>query len=212
MKKTSKDSMAQIGKDVGFAITLLKQGKVVAIPTDTVYGLAALSTDEPALKNLYKVKNRPLDKAIIGMVSDLGKAGTYLEEIPSYAKELANSFWPGALTLVLKAKPDFPKLMIAGGETLGLRVPNHPMAAEVLNGIDYPLAVTSANKSGQASPTTSDEVNDQIGDQIDYILDGGSCALGFESTIVGFRDEKPVILRHGAITKEQIFKALNIYK
>lgn len=203
-------TLAQIGTNIEFAIALLTQGKLVAIPTDTVYGLAGNALNESAVDKIYRVKERPKDKALIAMTSSLKKASLFLHSIPMDARKLAEKYWPGALTLVLDSNNNIPKSMIASGDTVGVRVPNHEMTIEILKTIDFPLAVTSANKSGLSSPVTAKEVNEQIGDQIDYILDGGKSPLGFESTIVGFNDENHVILRSGAISNEDISAALKI--
>jgi len=202
--------LAQIGTNIEFAIALLTQGKLVAIPTDTVYGLAGNALNENTINKIFEVKDRPRDKALIAMTHSLKKASLFLHSIPMDGHDLAEAFWPGALTLVLDANSNIPKSMISGGNTVGVRVPNHEMTLELLKNLDFPLAVTSANKSGLPSPVTAKEVNEQIGDRIDYILDGGKSPLGFESTIVGFKDEKPVILRSGAIPETEINRVLNI--
>ncbi|MFY0625001.1 MAG: threonylcarbamoyl-AMP synthase [Reichenbachiella sp.] len=202
--------MAQIGNNIEFAIALLTQGKLVAIPTDTVYGLAGNAMNGDAIEKIFEVKARPKDKALIAMTHSIKKASLFLNSIPMDGHKLAEKYWPGALTLIFEANTNIPKSMIANGDTVGVRVPDHVMTLELLKDIDFPLAVTSANLSGQKSPTSAQEVNEQIGDQIDYILDGGQSPLGFESTIVGFTEEKPVILRSGAIADDDIFKTLNI--
>lgn len=200
--------MAQIGSNIEYAHALLKQGKVVGMPTDTVYGVACNALDEAAIDEIYSIKNRERDKALIAQTYSLKKATSFLRVIPTDGHKLAQAYWPGALTLVLEANNNIPKNMIAGGDTVGIRVPDHEMALALLKATEFPLAVTSANVSGMPSPTTAEEVNEQLGDKIDYILDGGKCEWGIESTIVGFKDEKPIILRQGAISEEEISSIL----
>ena len=204
--------MAQIGRNIEIAAALLSQGKVVAMPTDTVYGVACNALDEKAVEEIYRIKERSKDKPLIAQTYSLKKATSFLTHVPIHAAKLAEKYWPGAITMVLVANSNIPKSMISGGTTLGVRVPDHDMALELLKSLPFPLAVTSANKSGMPSPKSAEEVDSQIGDRIDYILDGGPSEIGIESTIVGFEDEKPVILRAGAISEEEIFKTLNIEK
>ncbi len=202
--------MAEIGTNIEHAARLLAEGKTVGMPTDTVYGVACNALDPAAIERIFDLKERGRDKPLIAQTYDLKSAASFLEDVPKEAIALTDKYWPGALTLVLKAGDQIPKNMISGGETLGIRVPDHPMALDLLKAVDFPLAVTSANRSGMPSPKTATEVNDQIGDRVDYILDGGPSHIGIESTIVGFQDEKPVILREGAISRDEILKTLNI--
>lgn len=202
--------MAEIGTDIARAANLLKEGKLVGVPTDTVYGLAghALMTD--ALQNIFKVKNRPQDKPLIAQVDDLEKARPFVRDIPNQARTLAEKYWPGALTLIFNAQDNVSPVMLSNGKTMGIRVPDHEMTLELLRQLDFPLAVTSANLNGQPSPTTAEEVNAQLGDRIEYILDGGPSHHGLESTIVAFENKKPVILRPGAISEDEILTTLNL--
>ena len=210
MRLKTIEPLAEIGRNVKYAAALLSQGKVVGIPTDTVYGVACNALDPQAIDDIFHIKERTKDKPLIAQTSSLKKATSFLQFIPIGATKLANKYWPGALTMVFEANDNIPKNMISGGDTIGVRVPDHAMALELLKTLDFPLAVTSANKSGMQSPKTAKEVNEQIGDRIDYILDGGPSAIGIESTIIGFADEKPVILRAGAISEKEIFDTLNI--
>lgn len=200
--------MAEIGRDIKKAAELLKRGELVAIPTDTVYGLAGNAFDLSALEAIYAVKGRPADKALIAQTDRVEKIIPFVKSFPDRAKKLAEKFWPGALTLVLEANDMISKEMIAGGDTIGVRVCNHPMTLGLLALLDFPVALPSANISGQPSTTSAEEVNRQLGDRISYILDGGESQLGIESTIVSFRDEKVVILRQGAIAEEDILDAI----
>lgn len=202
--------MAKIGTDISHAAELLRAGKLVGVPTDTVYGLAGHTQLNETLEEIFKVKKRPQDKPLIAQVDNLEKAAGFVINIPNYARILAEKYWPGALTLILEATENVSPVMLSNGKTLGLRVPDHEMTISLLQLLDFPLAVTSANLSGLPSPTTAEEVNDQIGDQIEYILDGGASKHGLESTIVGFKDKLPVLFRTGAISKEEIFATLNL--
>ena len=199
---------AKTGTDIAYAVSLLKEGKLVAIPTDTVYGLAGDATNERAIKDIYSIKNRPSSKALIVQVGDFAGLRKFSIDVNKHVHKLADKFWPGALTLVVKASDSISKHLLAGGETIGFRVPNHPMTLELLKQLGRPLAVPSANISGQPSPTSAAEVAEQLGDQIAYILDGGECSIGMESTIVEFKDDQPVIHRVGAISPEKIKEVL----
>lgn len=199
--------MAIIGTDIEYAVNLLKKGKLVGIPTDTVYGLAANGYDAEAIRSIYIVKNRPMTKALIAQTDSIDKVKTFVAEWPKGAEKLASKYWPGELTLVLKSK-GIRSEMLAGGHTVGVRIPNHKMTLALLSRVDFPLAVPSANIHGEESPIDAQGVNIQLGNKIEYILDGGPCEIGFESTIVGFENDEPVIYREGAISKQEIFKTL----
>ncbi|WP_420580907.1 L-threonylcarbamoyladenylate synthase [Reichenbachiella sp.] len=202
--------MAKIGTDISHAAALLKAGKLVAVPTDTVYGLAGHAQKTETLQEIFLVKKRPQDKPLIAQVDHLEKAASFVKNIPNDARILAEKYWPGALTLIFEANENVSPIMVSGGTTMGLRVPDHAMTLELLGQLDFPLAVTSANLSGHESPTTAEEVDEQIGDSIEYILDGGPSEIGLESTIVGFENKMPVIFRKGAISKEEILATLNL--
>ncbi|MEP3387706.1 MAG: L-threonylcarbamoyladenylate synthase [Reichenbachiella sp.] len=202
--------MAKIGTDILHAAALLKAGKLVAVPTDTVYGLAGHAQKTESLQEIFHVKQRPQDKPLIAQVDHIDKAMGFVKNIPNNARMLAEKYWPGALTLIFEATNEVSPVMLSGGTTMGLRVPDHDMTLELLKQLDFPLAVTSANLSGHHSPTTAQEVNEQIGDHIEYILDGGPSTIGLESTIVGFENKMPVIFRKGAISEEEILATLNL--
>ncbi|WP_456461695.1 L-threonylcarbamoyladenylate synthase [Reichenbachiella sp.] len=202
--------MAKIGTDILHAAALLKAGKLVAVPTDTVYGLAGHAQKTESLQEIFHVKQRPQDKPLIAQVDHIDKAMGFVKNIPNNARMLAEKYWPGALTLIFEATNEVSPVMLSGGTTMGLRVPDHDMTLELLKQLDFPLAVTSANLSGHHSPTTAQEVNEQIGDRIEYILDGGPSTIGLESTIVGFENKMPVIFRKGAISEEEILATLNL--
>jgi len=196
--------MAEIGKDISKAASLLKQGKLVAIPTETVYGLAANALDVDAVTKIFIAKNRPYFDPLIVHVCNANAVEEYAEKIPEKAFELMNRFWPGPLTLLLPRKNIVPDLVTAGLSRVGLRCPDHPMTLELLKSIPFPLAAPSANPFGYVSPTTPKHVNDQLGNEIEYILDGGECNVGIESTIVGFKEDGPVIYRLGGLRVEDI--------
>jgi len=196
--------MAEIGKDISKAASLLKQGKLVAIPTETVYGLAANALDVEAATKIFVAKNRPYFDPLIVHVQSGDAVREYAERIPDKAIELVKRFWPGPLTVLLPKKNIIPDLVTAGLDRVGLRCPDHPMTLELLRSISFPLAAPSANPFGYVSPTTPLHVNDQLGNEIEYILDGGECKVGIESTIAGFEEDGPVIYRLGGLRVEDI--------
>src|SRR6187551_118197 len=196
--------MAEIGKDVKKAIRLLQQGDLVGIPTETVYGLAGNALNSSAVAKIFSVKERPTFDPLIVHVPDFESATKYAESIPDQAILLAKKFWPGPLTLLLKRKSIIGDLVTSGLDTVGLRCPNHSFTRELLLSLDFPLAAPSANPFGYVSPTTAQHVNEQLGTKIQYILDGGSCDVGIESTIIGFEKEMPVVYRTGGLSLEKL--------
>jgi L-threonylcarbamoyladenylate synthase len=200
--------MASIGTDTDRAAGLLQHDELVAIPTETVYGLAGNALSSTAVAKIFSVKDRPQFDPLIVHVSDLEKAKAYVSEIPAAAKKLADQFWPGPLTLLLKKKNLIPDLVTAGLDTVGIRCPDHSLTRQLLNLIPFPLAAPSANPFGYVSPTRPEHVNEQLGDKIPYILDGGPCPVGIESTIVGFENDRPVVYRLGGLSLEDIEQAV----
>jgi L-threonylcarbamoyladenylate synthase len=196
--------MAEIGKDILRASTLLREGELVAIPTETVYGLAGNALNTNAVLKIFEVKNRPQFDPLIVHVPTIEKAEDYVEEIPAVAHVLAHAFWPGPLTIVLKRKSIIPDLVTSGLDTVGIRCPNHNLTRALLEELDFPLAAPSANPFGYVSPTTPHHVDDQLGSKIKYIVDGGACEVGLESTIIGFEEDEPVIYRYGGLSLEKI--------
>jgi len=190
------------------AAILLEQGNVVAIPTETVYGLAANAFDENAVKQIFEIKQRPLFNPLIVHIKSIEDLLNVATNIPPKAWLLAKYFWPGALTLVLPKKETIPSIVTAGKETVGVRVPSHPVALSLLEEIDFPLAAPSANPFGYISPTSAAHVQKQLGNKIPFILDGGNCDKGIESTIIGFENNEPILYRVGAISKETIEKCI----
>ena len=198
--------MAEIGTDLVKAKELLKAGKLVAIPTETVYGLAGNAFDPDAVASIFSVKNRPSFDPLIVHVSSYGQALSLTKNIPEIAESLAARFWPGPLTLLLERKKKIPDLVTSGLETVGIRLPNQPLTRKLISTLDFPLVAPSANPFGYISPTTPQHVNDQLGDKIDYIIDGGECNVGIESTIVGFDEGNVTIHRLGGISIDEIEK------
>lgn len=197
-------SMAIIGKDINSARQLLEQGELVAIPTETVYGLAGNALNTNAVLRIFKVKERPQFDPLIVHVSSLVQAEKFTDNIPDKAVKLAGKFWPGPLTLLLRKKNIIPDLVTSGLDTVGIRCPDHSLTLDLLNTLEFPLAAPSANPFGYVSPTTAAHVNEQLGDKIPYILDGGPCTVGIESTIIGFENNRPVVYRMGGISIEEV--------
>jgi L-threonylcarbamoyladenylate synthase len=193
------------------AASQLKDGNLIAFPTETVYGLGADANNEAAVARIYKVKGRPADHPLIVHIGDWQLMGEWAQEIPDYAIDLARAFWPGPMTLILK-RSELAKDFITGGqETVGIRVPNQTLALQLLNEFSKiggkGIAAPSANRFGQVSPTTAEAVRQELGaflSESDAILDGGPCAVGLESTIIDCTGTNPKILRPGAITVEDI--------
>ncbi len=196
--------MAETGTDILKAKSLLEASELVAIPTETVYGLAANCFDPDAVARIFEAKNRPSFDPLIVHIPGRGPLDSFVSEIPEVAERLAETFWPGPLTLVLKKKPVLPDIVTSGLDTVGVRVPDHPLTLQLLRILDFPLAAPSANPFGYVSPTRAEHVNAQLGDKISYVLDGGSCRIGVESTILGFENDVPVLYRPGGIALEEI--------
>jgi L-threonylcarbamoyladenylate synthase len=184
---------------VARATELLRAGEVVALPTETVYGLAANALDEKAVAKIFQIKGRPAHNPIIVHVADLNAARSCAREWPELAEKLARSFWPGPLTLVLPRAGTIPALVTAGGDTVGLRWPAHPFMQAVLGQCGFPLAAPSANLSNQVSPTSAEHVRRQLAGRIPLIVDGGQSQVGIESTVLDLTVSPPRILRPGMI-------------
>lgn len=192
------------GTDLHLAAKLLTEGKLVGIPTETVYGLAANALNADAVLNIFEAKNRPVFDPLILHVPSVEVARLHVTDFPEKALKLANAFWPGPLTLVLPRKHHIPDIVCSGLETVGVRMPNHPLTLELLRRLPFPLAAPSANPFGYISPTTAKHVEEQLGHLIPYTLDGGPCEVGIESTIVDFTGKTPLILRLGGLSIDQI--------
>ncbi|MDG2431618.1 L-threonylcarbamoyladenylate synthase [Flavobacterium sp.] len=196
--------MIQIATSVQDAKNILEREELVAIPTETVYGLAGNIYSETAIKKIFETKKRPFFNPLIVHIDDISKLDQIACEVPEKATILANAFWPGSLTLVLKKKATIPDSITAGKNTVAVRVPNHPLTLELLKSLDFPLAAPSANPFGSISPTTAKHVADYFSSTLEMVLDGGSCANGVESTIIGFENGEPILYRLGAIALEEI--------
>lgn len=190
------------------AASLLRQGRLVAFPTETVYGLGANALDSQAVQNIFRAKGRPSDNPLIVHIADLDHIWSLVEEVPPLAKTLAQAFWPGPLTLVLPASAQVPKEVTAGLETVAVRLPSHPIARSLIREAGAPIAAPSANYSGKPSPTTAGHVYEDLAGRIDGIIDGGSCDVGLESTVVDATGIKPLILRPGGVTREMLEKCI----
>lgn len=192
------------------AARLLRAGRLVAFPTETVYGLGADATSDAAVGALYRAKGRPAENPLIVHVPDIAAAEP-LAEFDSRARTLARTFWPGSLTLVLRQRGHrISPLATAGLDTIALRVPDHPVALQLLRVAALPLATPSANRSGKLSPTTAQHVREGLGDAVDLILDGGPSRIGIESTVVALDGPVPRLLRPGAIAVEEIARTLGL--
>ncbi|MCA9805440.1 MAG: threonylcarbamoyl-AMP synthase [Cyanobacteria bacterium HKST-UBA02] len=198
-----------IGKDIELAADLINRGELVAFPTETVYGLGADATSPDALARLYRAKGRPTDHPVIVHIHDVSMLSEWAVAIPDTAFVLAESFWPGPLTLVLRRKEGVLNQVTGGQDTVGLRIPGHPLALELIEkAASCGIAAPSANKFGRLSPTRAEDVAAEFGDEVSYVLDGGPCQVGIESTIVDLTGESWRILRPGQITETAIRNAL----
>ena len=193
-----------ISKDLALAEKLLKEGNLVAIPTETVYGLAANALDVKAVAKIFEVKNRPTFDPLIIHTNSIEKVRLFVEYIPEKALLLAQTFWAGSLTLLLPKRDIIPDLVTSGLSRVAVRIPKHPLTLNLLANLEFPLAAPSANPFGYISPTKAEHVEAQLGNKIPLILDGGACEVGIESTIVGFEEGKTIIYRLGGISVESI--------
>lgn len=196
--------MAEVGTDIQQASSYLKQGHLVAIPTETVYGLAGNALDVKAVSAIFETKNRPSFDPLILHVASLEQVKPFVSSFPEKLKRLAEAFWPGPLTVLLPRNASVPDLVTSGLDRVAVRVPNHPLTLALLAQLDFPLAAPSANPFGYISPTQAAHVAAQLGAKIPYILDGGVCAVGLESTIVGMEGEQVVIYRLGGLELSKI--------
>jgi L-threonylcarbamoyladenylate synthase len=196
--------MARIGSDIPQAAAYLNEGQLVAIPTETVYGLAGNALDVKSVSSIFETKNRPSFDPLILHVASLEQVNSFVSSFPEKLMRLAEAFWPGPLTVLLPRNASVPDLVTSGLDRVAVRVPNHPLTLALLAQLDFPLAAPSANPFGYISPTHATHVDAQLGAQIPYILDGGACAVGLESTIVGMEGEQVVIYRLGGLDLSKI--------
>jgi L-threonylcarbamoyladenylate synthase len=194
------------------AALLLKQGEVVAFPTETVYGLGGNIFSDEAIRKIFAAKGRPADNPLIVHVAQDKGWTSWVKDVPEYAFDLADSFWPGPLTLILPISSGaLSPLVTAGLKTVGIRMPDHPVALKLIEAAGFPLAAPSANRSGRPSPTRAEHVIEDLSGKIAGILDGGSTGVGLESTVVDATGPVPVILRPGAITYEQLSEVVKVH-
>ena len=184
--------------------TVLRAGGLVAFPTETVYGLGANACDTAAVEGIFAAKQRPADNPLIVHVDSLAAAADISAWVSPLAQRLADTWWPGPLTMVLEADPALPAVTTGGLATVAIRIPRHPVALALLRAAATPLAAPSANRSGRPSPTTAQHVLDDLGSAVDLVVAGGPCTLGVESTVVDARGEAPIVLREGSVTREML--------
>ena len=197
-----------IGSDISKAAKLLSDGELVAIPTETVYGLAANAFNGSAVAKIYETKGRPQFNPLIIHSNSFEKFLSWGIQIPESAFKLAEKFSPGPLTMVVPKGNSIPDIVTAGHPSVAIRIPNHTLCLDLLKLLDFPLAAPSANISGSISPTSAQHVYDQFGEKIPYILDGGICQVGLESTIISFTGSSPALLRLGGLAIEEIENTL----
>lgn len=195
-----------ISKDINLAVQHLNNNGIIGFPTETVYGLAGNAFDIEAIHKIFEIKKRPTFNPLIVHIKGIEDLVHIAQEIPPIAYELANAFWPGPLTFILKKQPHIPDLVTANQDTVAVRIPNHPVALELLNRLDFPLVAPSANPFTNISPTSAQHVENYFGNQINMVLDGGECSSGIESTIIGFENNRVVVYRLGALALEEIEK------
>ena len=199
---------SKLEKQIEQAVAILKNGGLVAYPTDTVYGLGVCMTDTKAVERIFQVKGRPKGMALPVLLAERAQIEVIVESMPLAAQRLADEFFPGALTIILPKSNTVPDIVTGGGKTIAFRIPNHPVPLALIKGLGKPIVGTSANLSGQPSTLTALEVQAQIGDKIDMIIDGGRCPGGIESTVVDLSGERPIVRRQGAISIERLINIL----
>ncbi len=193
-----------IGEDIHKAKLLLERGEVVGLPTETVYGLAANGYDEDATLKIFEVKERPSFNPLILHTDSILKVQELVREFPPLAKQLVLKFWPGPLTLLLPKSDQVSDVVTSGSPLVAVRIPDHELTLKLLSKLDFPVAAPSANKFGRISPTSPQDVVNQLGEEVPYVLDGGRCDVGIESTIISFEEDIPVIYRVGGLSVEEI--------
>jgi len=200
--------MTQISSDISKAIELLNKEDVVAIPTETVYGLAGNIYSEKAIRKIFEVKQRPLFNPLIVHIPSIDQLEKIAREFPVKAQKLAEAFWPGSLTLILPKRLNIPEIVTGGKDTVGVRIPNHPVTLSLLKQLSFPLAAPSANPFNRISPTSSDHVKAYFENTLSMVLEGGECKNGIESTIIGFENNEAILYRLGGISVEDIEKII----
>ncbi len=195
---------APLSPELADALAALRTGQVIGLPTETVYGLAGDAENPAAIARIFDLKQRPSDHPLIVHIAEAGLLDRYARAIPDTAYRLADAFWPGPMTLILRRHPDVLDAVTGGQDSIGLRVPAHPVAQRLLHAFGRGLAAPSANRFGRISPTRAEHVRDEFGDQVPIVLDGGDCPVGIESTIVDLTGATPRILRPGRIHRDDI--------
>jgi len=191
-------------KQVERAVKILKNGGIVAFPTDTVYGLGANAFNEDAVLKVYIAKARPREFALTLLLADISQIKLVADDVPKIAWKLAERFMPGALTIVLRKSMAVSNMITGDGDTVAVRVPDHPVPVAIVKGLGAPITGTSANRSGCPSPVTAEDVYKQLRNKVNMIIDGGKCPLGVSSTVVDLTVNPPKVIRYGTITREQI--------
>jgi L-threonylcarbamoyladenylate synthase len=189
---------------IDYAADLLRQGRLVAFPTETVYGLGADASNSDAVRRIFQAKGRPADHPLIVHIPSADSLNDWALTVPDAAKQLAARFWPGPLAMILNKRPEVPLIVTGGQQTVGLRMPDHPVALRLLRAFGGGIAAPSANRFCRISPTQAAHVEEELGDAVDLILDGGACQVGVESTIVDLSGNRPKLLRPGHITRLEI--------
>ena len=198
--------MTEINSNIETAVKFLNADELVAIPTETVYGLAGNAFSEAAIKKIFTMKRRPSFNPLIVHIASIADLDKVADKIPPLAYKLANKFWPGPLTLLLEKKDIIPNSITAGSNLVAVRIPNHPLALELLSKLQFPLAAPSANPFMSISPTKPEHVKKYFDGKLHYILEGGACEAGIESTIIGFQDNQAVLYRLGSCERCEIEK------
>ncbi|WP_230969333.1 L-threonylcarbamoyladenylate synthase [Nitrogeniibacter aestuarii] len=196
--------MTELARQLENAVEALRRGELVGMPTETVYGLAADARNPEAVLKIFAAKGRPSDHPLIVHIASANLVEDWASDVPPVAKRLAKAFWPGPLTLILKRLPSVPDEVTGGQDTVGLRVPSHPIALALLKAFGGGVAAPSANRFGRISPTRAAHVSEELGEHVAVVLDGGECEVGIESTIIDVSRGAPVLLRPGRITKEEV--------
>lgn len=198
-----------IGSDIEIAAKIIREGGIVAIPTETVYGLACHALREDAIQKLYNLKGRDFIKPFSIQLDSFGRVGKYARYVPKVYLKIAAKYCPGPLTLIFRKNSKIPAITTSGMDTVGVRIPDHPVTLDLLKILGFPLAVSSANISGYPEPLNSLQVLRYMDEKIPYILDGGECTIGKASTVIGIKNRKLFIFREGAVSGEEIMKIAN---
>jgi len=205
-----RSNIVSLAEDIDRAASALRQGRLVAFPTETVYGLGADAENRAAVARIFQVKGRPANHPLIVHIGSASALDDWAARVPPSARRLAEACWPGPLTLLLEKSPRVPHETTGGLDSVGLRVPAHPVALELLRRFGGGIAAPSANRFGHVSPTSAEHVRQDLGQEVDVVLDGGTCEVGVESTILDLTREAPVLLRPGGVTVERIESLLGV--